>query len=57
MSEKQENIVEKLADTLPLMTERERGYLEGSIAMAAVMSGQKEEKEAGGKEEEPTSEE
>lgn len=57
MSEKQENIVEKLADTLPLMTERERGYLEGSIAMAAVMSGQKEEKEAGEKETEPTSEE
>ena len=39
MSEKQENIVEKLADTLPLMTERERGYLEGSIAMAAVIWG------------------
>lgn len=57
MSEKQENIVEKLADTLPLMTERERGYLEGSIAMAAVMSGKKEEKEAGGKEAETTSEE
>lgn len=38
MSEKQKEILKNLADKLPTMTERERGYLEGTIATAAAMS-------------------
>lgn len=38
MSEKQKEIIKNLADKLPSMTERERGYLEGTIATAAAMS-------------------
>lgn len=38
MSEKQKEILKNLADKLPAMTERERGYLEGTIATAAAMS-------------------
>lgn len=38
MSEKQKQIILDLADKLPDMTERERGYLEGTIATAAAMS-------------------
>lgn len=38
MSEKQKKILEDLAEKLPNMTERERGYLEGTIATAAAMS-------------------
>ena len=32
MSEKEKKIIEELADKLPAMSERERGYLEGTIA-------------------------
>ena len=38
MSEKEKQIIQTLADKLPAMSERERGYLEGSIATAAAMS-------------------
>ena len=38
MSEEQKKIIKDLADKLPSMTERERGYLEGTIATAAAMS-------------------
>lgn len=38
MSEKEKQIILNLADKLPGMTERERGYLEGTIATAAAMS-------------------
>lgn len=38
MSEKQKEIIKNLAEQLPKMTERERGYLEGTIATAAAMS-------------------
>lgn len=43
MSEKEKKIIEELADKLPVMSERERGYLEGTIATAAAMSKKKEE--------------
>lgn len=43
MSEKEKKIIEELADKLPVMSERERGYLEGTIATAAAMSRKKEE--------------
>lgn len=43
MSEKEKKIIEELADKLPAMSERERGYLEGTIATAAAMSKKKEE--------------
>lgn len=43
MSEKEKKIIEELADKLPAMSERERGYLEGTIATAAAMSRKKEE--------------
>lgn len=38
MSEEQKKIIRNLADKLPAMSERERGYLEGTIATAAAMS-------------------
>lgn len=38
MSEKEKQIIEKLAEKLPYMTERQRGYLEGTIDAAAAMS-------------------
>ena len=38
MSEKEKQIIRDLAEKLPDMTERERGYLEGTIATAAAMS-------------------
>ena len=38
MSEKEKEIIEKLAEKLPYMTEREKGYLEGTINTAAAMS-------------------
>jgi hypothetical protein len=38
MSEKEKEIIEKLTEKLPYMTEREKGYLEGTIATAAAMS-------------------
>lgn len=44
MSDKEKTIVEKLAEVLPTMTERERGYLEGFVTMAA-MSGRNKKKE------------
>lgn len=47
MSEEQKKIIKDLADKLPSMTERERGYLEGTIATAAVMSKKDEKKEGG----------
>lgn len=42
MSEKEKQIIQTLADKLPAMSERERGYLEGTIATAAAMSSKKE---------------
>lgn len=41
MSEKEKQIIQKLADSLPMMSERERGYLEGTIVTAAAMSSKK----------------
>lgn len=38
MSEKEKKILKELAEKLPKMSERERGYLEGTIATAAAMS-------------------
>lgn len=38
MSEKEKSIIQELADKLPGMSEREKGYLEGTIATAAAMS-------------------
>lgn len=38
MSEKEKSIMKDLAEKLSVMTERERGYLEGTIATAAAMS-------------------
>lgn len=38
MSEREKDIIQHLADKLPGMSERERGYLEGTIATAAAMS-------------------
>lgn len=38
MSEREKSILRELAEKLPGMTERERGYLEGTIATAAAMS-------------------
>lgn len=50
MSEEHKKIIKDLADKLPSMTERERGYLEGTIATAAAMS-KKDEKKEGEKDE------
>ena len=50
MSEKEKQIIKTLADKLPAMSERERGYLEGTIATAAAMSSKKEELEKDGPE-------
>ncbi len=47
MSEKQKEILKSLADKLPEMTERERGYLEGTIATAAAMSKKGENDDTG----------
>lgn len=38
MSEREKRIIWELVEKLPDMTERERGYLEGTIATAAAMS-------------------
>ena len=38
MSEKERKIIQELADKLPIMSDREKGYLEGTIATAAAMS-------------------
>lgn len=38
MSERKKEILGKLAEKLPHMSERERGYLEGTINTAAAMS-------------------
>ena len=46
MSEKEKKIIRDLADKLPTMTERVRGYLEGTIATAAAMSKKDEKKES-----------
>lgn len=43
MSEREKEIIRDLVEKLPKMTDRERGYLEGTIATAAAMS-KKEEK-------------
>ena len=45
MSEEQKKIIRDLAEKLPVMTERERGYLEGTIATAAAMSKKGEDEE------------
>jgi len=47
MSEREKNIIYDLAQKLPTMSEHERGYLEGTLATAAAMSGKsKKDKEA-----------
>ena len=38
MSEKGKETIKKLTENLPHMSERERGYLEGTVATAAAMS-------------------
>lgn len=43
MSEKEKSIIETLAKELPNMADRERGYLEGTIATAAAMAAKKGE--------------
>lgn len=45
-----EKIIRDLAEKLPVMTERERGYLEGTIATAAAMSKKGEKMEIQGTE-------
>ena len=50
MSEEQKKIIRDLAEKLPVMTERERGYLEGTIATAAAMSKKGEKMEIQGTE-------
>ena len=45
MSEKERSIIQELVEKLPGMSEREKGYLEGTIATAAAMSKQQEETE------------
>ncbi len=47
MSEKEKQVIEKLAKELPNMTEHQRGYLEGTLATAAAMSKKEEEKDGG----------
>ena len=47
MSEREKRIIMDLADKLPAMSEREKGYLEGTIATAAAMSKKEEKKEGG----------
>lgn len=37
MTDKEKSIVSLLIEKLPLMSERDRGYLEGTIATAAAM--------------------
>lgn len=44
MSEREKEILEKLTEKLPHMSERERGYLEGTINTAAAMSERRKEK-------------
>lgn len=51
MSEKEKDLIQRLADRLPEMSERERGYLEGTIATAAAMSRRQEEQSEGDEEE------
>ena len=51
MSEKEKDLIQRLADKLPEMSERERGYLEGTIATAAAMSRRQEEQSEGDEEE------
>lgn len=43
MSEKERDIIQELAEKLPRMSEREKGYLEGTIATAAAMSKKQQE--------------
>lgn len=43
MSEREKNIVKRLAKELPGMSEHQRGYLEGTVATAAAMSKRTEE--------------
>lgn len=47
MSEKEKQVIVKMIEELPNMTERERGYLEGTIATAAAMSKQNNDKKGG----------
>lgn len=49
MSEKEKEILKKLTEKLPHMSEHERGYLEGTINTAAAMS--EKQKEVNSKEE------
>lgn len=43
MSEKERSIIQELVEKLPGMSEREKGYLEGTIATAAAMSKKQQE--------------
>lgn len=45
MPERQKEILHSLIDKLPEMSEHEKGYLEGTIATAAMMSKRKEKSE------------
>lgn len=44
MSEREKEILDKLAEKLPHMSEREHGYLEGTINTAAAMSQKQDDK-------------
>mgnify|MGYP004460707407 CR=1 FL=1 len=48
MSEEQKKIIRTIAEKLPAMSERERGYLEGTIATAAALSKKGENNESDG---------
>ncbi len=45
VTEDEKRIVKKLVKALPNMTDREQGYVEGTIMMAAAMSTRKREEE------------
>ena len=46
MTDKEKSIVSLLIEKLPLMSERDRGYLEGTIATAAAMGAKPEDTDA-----------
>lgn len=45
MSEREKNIVKRLVEELPGMSEHQRGYLEGTVATAAAMSKKRTEEQ------------
>lgn len=54
MSEKERDIIQELAEKLSGMSEREKGYLEGTIATAAAMSKKQQEEAETDKDKEKT---